>query len=307
MAMGSYLAGRVSQLFPAMLGVVLLAFFLMRAVPGTAVAAMEDQRASEETRAALAKKIGLDRPAWRQLAGYLVLDFGESYRRNVSARTFVVERFGATALLAGSAMTLSIALGLLVGISAAAWRGSWVDTALQGLMLLGFSTPVFWLGLMILILASRLGWPYLTHDGTDRIVFLVLPAITLAFGSMASIARVARASMLEEMEQDYVRTATAKGLRRRIVLVRHVLRNAAIPIVTVVGLDAAHYLNGAVLTESIFNYPGLGRAMLEALQDRDLPIVLAGLTLMTFVFLVVNLVVDLAYGWLDPRVRLARG
>jgi ABC-type dipeptide/oligopeptide/nickel transport system permease component len=209
--------------------------------------------------------------------------------------------------LAVAAMLLAVTLGMGAGIVAAVYHGGWIDRAAMLLAFVGISTPVFWLGMILIAAAARAGWPYLTDDGSGRLVFLVLPAITLGASSLAVITRMTRASMLEVLDADYLRTARAKGLSPRRVVLRHALRNALIPVVTVVGLDFASYLTGAVLTESVFNYPGLGRTLIDSITDRNLPVVLCGVTLITFTFIAVNLAVDLLYAWIDPRIRLGGG
>lgn len=303
--MFTYFLQRLGQTVPVLLAVLLLTFGLMQLAPGSIVEASLDQRATEQARAALRERLGLDRPAWRQLAGYLVLDFGMSQRQDVPARTLVLQRFGNTMKLAVAAMVLAVGVGVGVGILAAVTRGSWIDRLAMVAALVGISTPVFWLGMILLAAAARLGWPWLTDDGSGHLAFLLLPAVTLGASSVAVITRMTRAALLEVLDADYLRTARAKGLGPARVVLRHALRNALIPVVTVVGLDFASYLTGAVLTESVFNYPGLGRTLIEAITDRNLPVVLCGVTLITLTFILVNLAVDLLYAAIDPRIRFA--
>jgi peptide/nickel transport system permease protein len=241
---------------------------------------------------------------WRQILGAATLDFGMSTRHPRPARAIALERFWNTMKLALAAMLAAAVLGVAFGSLAAVWRGSWTDRLIMILTLIGVSTPVFWLGMVLLAGASKAGWPWLT--GSSAAPYLILPAVALAANSLAYITRMTRASMLEVLGLDFLRTARAKGLSEMRVTFRHGLGNAIIPIITVVGLDFASYLTGAVLTESVFNYPGLGRALVEAIRDRDLPVILSGVTLATFAFILVNLLVDLLYGFADPRIREAR-
>jgi peptide/nickel transport system permease protein len=300
-----YALRRLLETIPALLAAILLTFFLMRLAPGAAAEAQLDQRASAETKAALEKRLGLDRPWWKQLASYAMLDFGPSLRHPRPAREIVLQRFGNTLKLALAAMVLAVSVGLAVGILSAVWRGTRTDRILMIVTLAGVSIPVFWLGMILLAGASKAGWPWLT--GSSRAPYLILPATALAANSLAYIARMTRASMLEVLDQDYLRTARAKGLSESRVTLRHGLRNALIPIITVVGLDFASYLTGAVLTESVFDYPGLGRAMVDAIRDRDQPVILCGVALATFAFVMASAAVDILCALADPRIRLARG
>jgi ABC-type dipeptide/oligopeptide/nickel transport system permease component len=300
----SYVLRRLLETIPALIGAVVVAFFLLRLAPGGAAAAQTNERASAEARAKIEKKLGLDRPWWEQLAGCATLDFGVSFRHDRPARGFVLERFGNTMKLAFAAMFLAATLGTGAGALAAAKRGTWTDRSLMALTLLGVSLPVFWLGMIVLAVAGAAGWPWLS--GSARGGYMILPAAVLAANSVAYIARMSRASMLETLGNDYLRTARAKGLSETRTVWRHGLRNALIPIITIAGLDFASYLTGAVLTESVFGYPGLGRALVEAIADRDQPVILCGVTLATFAFIAVNLLVDVLYGFADPRVRDAR-
>jgi ABC-type dipeptide/oligopeptide/nickel transport system permease component len=294
---------RMLETIPVLIGVILLTFALMQVIPGSAVDARLGQRATAEARANMMRQLGLDRPWYQQLAGYLVLDFGQSMRRDQPARDIVLNRFGNTMLLAVTAMAFAIVFGVSMGILCAVMRNTWVDHALMFLALMGISMPVFWFGMVLLVMASSLGWRYLTDDGTGNLLFLILPAVTLGTRSVAYIARMTRSAMLEVLSMDFLRTARAKGLAPWQVVWRHALTNALIPVITIIGLDFAAYLTGAVLTESVFNYPGIGRELVEAIRDRDTNVILCGVVVVTFTFVLVNLLVDILYGVVDPRIR----
>ena len=251
--------------------------------------------------------MGFDRPWYVQYLDFLGKavhgDFGVSLRQQQPTFQLIAERMPATLQLAGAAMAIALVVGLPLGVLAATRRGSIWDNALMLGGLLGQSMPVFWLGLLlIMVFAVGLGWfPVAGAGGLDH---LVLPAVTLGLFSTAYIARMARSSMLEVLGKDYVRTARAKGLSQRGVVVRHGLRNALIPLVTVVGLQFGALLGGAVITETIFAWPGVGRLTIQAIQTKDLPLVEACVILLASIFVLVNLVVDLLYTYLDPRIRL---
>jgi len=303
--MWSFIVRRVLETIPVFFGVIVITFGLMQVIPGSAVEAQLGQRATPEARAILEKQLGLDRPWYRQLAGYLVLDFGQSLRLREPARDVVLRRFGNTMILAVAAMVVAVVLGIAVGILSSVFRGTWIDHLSMFLALLGISTPVFWFGMVLIVLAGSVGWTYITMDETYNPLFLILPAITLGTRSVAYIARMTRSAMLEVLQADFLRTARAKGLSPWAVVGRHALSNALIPVVTIIGLDFASYLTGAVLTETIFNYPGIGRELVNAINNRDTNVILCGVVLVTFTFVLVNLLVDILYGVIDPRIRRA--
>jgi ABC-type dipeptide/oligopeptide/nickel transport system permease component len=216
----------------------------------------------------------------------------------------IMERFPATMLLATGAMFVSILLGISVGVISAIKPHSWLDRTTMGIALLGVSAPVFWVGLLMVIGARAVGWPYLTGYGC--LPYLILPAITLGTRSAAFLARVTRANMLEVLSQDYVRTAKAKGLSNFIVVVKHALKNTLIPVITIIGVDFGSYLSGAVLTESIFNWPGIGRLALNAILKRDFPVIQGAVLVTALIFVTANFIVDILYGVIDPRIRLGK-
>ena len=239
----------------------------------------------------------------RFVAGALRGDFGESLRYRSDALALVLERVPATLLLGGTALLLTLAIAVPLGVVSAVHRDGLLDHLGTLATVLGQATPGFWLGLMMIYLFSvQLGW--LPTGGTGTLAHLVMPSVVLAAFFAARIARLTRSAMLEVLGEDYVLTARAKGLGEARVIGKHTLRNSAIPIVTLAGLEAGQLLGGAVITETIFAWPGLGRLTVQALLNRDFPVVLAAVFLISVLYTLINLAVDLLYGWLDPRVRL---
>jgi peptide/nickel transport system permease protein len=241
----------------------------------------------------------------RFMAGALRGNFGESLRYRRDALGLVLERLPATLLLAGSAMALSLAVAVPLGVLTAVRRDTLVDHAGTLATVLGQATPGFWLGLMMIYLfAVQLRW--LPTGGYGTLAQLIMPSVVLAAFFSARVARLTRSAMLEVLGEEYIKTARAKGLGEGRVIGKHTLRNAAIPIVTLAGLEAGQLLGGAVITETIFAWPGLGRLTVQALLNRDFPVVMAAVSFTSIVYTLMNLGVDLAYGWLDPRVRVQR-
>ena len=304
---GAYLLKRLGGALGIVLGVALLTSLLIHLVPGDPVELMLGESATAGDRAALRASLGLDRPLHQQLLGQLArlarLDLGDSLysRRPVSA--VVAERLPATVELAVAALAVAAAVALPLDILAARHRGGLADSAAMGVALLGLSIPSFWLGpLLILLFSVVLGWTPVS--GREGLASLVLPALTLGTGMAAVLARMLRSSLLETLSEDYVRTARAKGLSPAAVLLRHALRNAALPVVTVLGMQAGALLAGAVITETVFAWPGVGSLLVEAIQRRDFPVVQGCVLLISTTYVVVNAGTDLAYAWLDPRVRV---
>jgi ABC-type dipeptide/oligopeptide/nickel transport system permease component len=304
-----YVLRRLAATVPVLLGVTLVVFAMLWLAPGDPVLALVGESAqgmSKEALDALRKAHGLDRGPIVQYLDYLYGlvrgDLGVSVRSSQPVAGEVLSRFPATLLLAGSAMAVAIALGMTLGVLAAVYRRTWVDHLAVLVALLGVSVPVFWSGLLLMLLFSLdLGWLPASGYGTWR--HLVLPAAAVGFSSAAFIARITRASMIETLRQDYVRTATAKGLGAAAVRLRHALRNALLPVVTVVGLQFGGLLGGAVLTETVFAWPGIGRMLVDAITSRDLPLVQGSVLFIAVVFIVMNLLVDVSYALLNPKVR----
>jgi ABC-type dipeptide/oligopeptide/nickel transport system permease component len=301
----AFIIRRLMLSIPTLVGVMIVVFLLLYVAPGDPVQDMVGERADAETIARLRKELHLDEPLPRQFvlyAGGVVRgDLGNSYITQRPIIRDIRERFPKTLLLAGSAMLLASILGITIGVLAARNPGGWFDRLSLGFAYLGISFPVYWVGLiLILIFAVNLRW--LPPSGYGGIKYLILPALALGSRSIAFLARVTRSSMLEVLGGDFVRTARAKGLRERVVIARHALRNALIPIITVLGLDFGYYLTGSILTETIFSWPGIGRYVVNAIARRDLPAINGTVLFLSIVFVLVNLITDLAYAKADPRV-----
>jgi peptide/nickel transport system permease protein len=287
------------------LGVVTLAFAALR-LSGDPAATMLPGDASVEELVALRHQLGLDGPLWLQyvqfLGGALTGDFGTSFRHQQPALPLVLERLPATLELAGAALALAVALALPLGILAAVYRGRLLDVLAMAFAVVGQATPYFWMGIMLILVVSvELGWlPTSGRGGVER---LILPAVTLGTHFAASLARLTRTSMLEVLGQQFVTTARAKGLSEWSVVLGHALKNAAVPVVTLIGLQFGTLLGGAVVTETIFAWPGVGRLAVQSVFVRDYPVVQAGVFVLALTFVAINLLVDLLYGVLDPRIR----
>lgn len=302
----AYLGRRLLSTSFALWGALTIIFVAVRIVPGDPALLMVGPTGTQQDVAALRHRLGLDRPAWEQYARYLLatarLDFGESLRLEEPALDAVLQRFPATAQLALSATVLAVAVSFPLGILAAVRQRSLLDHIVSVVSLLGQSVPNFWLGIMlILVFARDLRW--FPSAGIGGLSHLVLPSATLAVLLIGVLTRLVRSGLLDVVHEDYIRSAYAKGLAPRPVLVRHALRNALIPIVTIVGLQLGQLLAGAVIVETVFAWPGVGRLLVDAISNRDYPVVQVAVLLITAVFVLVNLVVDLSYAYLDPRIR----
>lgn len=302
-----YIAKRLVLLVPMLLGITILSFALTKALPGDPVLGMVGERASQETIDRIRAELGTDRNFVAQYVGYLKLlsqgELGRSYYTNRDVAKDIAEKFPNTMILALAAMLIAVPTGVGMGFLAASRRGSKIDQLVTTLSILGISMPVFWVGLLLMLFASF--WlKLLPPSGTGDIRFLILPAITLALPAIATLARVSRTAVLDVIDMPYVQVARAKGLSRRRVNMIHILKNALIPIVTVIGLDFGSYLNGAVLTETIFGWDGIGRFAMEGIIKRDYPVVMGTIIVGTIAFVLINLLVDLTYQFMDPRVRL---
>lgn len=290
-----------------LLFMVALTVFLLGHLSGDPVRLMVPEDATEIDIANLRRALGFDRPLAVQFVDFIARivrgDLGTSLRYRTPALALVLERMPATVELSTAAMVIALLIAIPSGIISALRPGSLADAITSNISIIGQALPPFWVGIMLIILfAVQLHWLPATGRGDPG--SLVLPAITLGLWPMARLARVLRSSLLDVLNEDYVRTAKAKGLAERGVLLGHVLRNAAIPVVTVAGLTYGTILGGTVITESVFAWPGVGRLALEAVYNRDFPLVQATVFVAAFVFVVINFVLDLMYGWLDPRIRL---
>lgn len=300
-----FIVARIAQSVFVVLGVTLVTFILVF-LAGDPVYLYADERASAEEVAQLRRDLGFDRPWLVQYATYVAGlaqgDLGRSLRYHAPVRDLILERLPATAQLALSALLIAVLVPVPLAIVAARNRGRWPDSVAMTLALVGQSLPNFWLGiLLILFFGVHLRW--LPISGSGTIWHLVLPAITLSTFSAARNARLLRSSFLEVMNLDYIRTARSKGAPERRVFFGHALKNAVLSTVTVIGLEVGFLLGGSVIVETVFAWPGMGRLTIQAIYGKDLPLVQGAVTFMAFVFVVVNLAVDLAYTFLDPRVR----
>ncbi len=315
--MGAYILRRLLQLVPVLFGISLVVFLIMALLPGDPALAILGPYATPESLASLRRELGLDQPLWQRffiwLGNVLEGDLGRSISLQRPVIDEIAERLGPTLILAVTALALSLTLGLAAGLIAAAHQGQWQDRLLTLVVLLGISTPQFWLGLLlILVFAVWLGWlpvsgmfaVYGGGDLLDLLQHLVLPALSLAVVVAGVIARLTRGMMIEELSQDYVRMARAKGLPERAVLYRHAFLNTLCRMVPVIGLQTGFLLGGAVYIETVFQWPGMGRMLVDAISTRDLLLVQGGVLVLASAYVVVNLLADVLQHWLDPRIRL---
>jgi ABC-type dipeptide/oligopeptide/nickel transport system permease component len=304
--MKGYILKRLFHSIFVLVGISLVVFIILH-LTGDPAALLMPMDATPEQVAQFRKEMGFTDPIivqyWRFFKGTLRGDFGQSFRHSQPALDLVMERMPATIQLTAAAMVIALVVAIPVGIISAIRRNSILDHIGMTGALLGQSTPVFWLGIMlILIFSVTIQW--FPSSGRGEIQHLVLPAITLGMFSMARTARMMRSSMLEVLGQEYMKTAKAKGLSPGIVILKHALKNAAIPVVTIIGMELGTLLGGAVITETIFAWPGVGRLAVQAIYNRDYPVVQAAVFLLASIFVLVNLIVDLLYTYLDPRVKL---
>ncbi len=301
-----FLARRLALTVPVLLGVATLVFSLIHLVPGDPVQAMLGEAAAEEDIAALRARLGLDRPLLEQygtfLSGAVGGDLGTSLRTGEPVIDAIVGRLPATLELAIAAMLVAVGVSIPLGILAAVRRGTLVDHAATALALTGVSIPNFWLGpLLAIVFAVELGW--LPVSGRGTLAHLVLPAITLGTALAAILARMTRAALIEELRKPYVQAARARGASRTRAVLCHALPNSLIPVVTLIGLQCGAVLSGAVITETIFAWPGIGRLLIQSIGFRDYPMVQGCILLIAVIYVGVNLAIDLVYGLLDPRIR----
>jgi len=304
--MSRFILRRLLLAIPTLFGVLVVAFLLLYVAPGDPVESMIGERADSATIARLRAELHVDDPLPQRFGHYasrvLVGDLGNSYITNRPIRQDIRERFPKTLQLAGAAMLLAVLVGVTLGVLSAWAPGGVVDRLSLGIAYLGISFPVYWVGLLlILFVAVTLEW--LPPSGYGGLRFLALPALTLGMRSIAFLARMTRSTMLDALNADFIRTARAKGVKPWRLVLRHALRNALIPVITVLGLDFGAYLTGSILTETVFSWPGIGRYVVDAISRRDLPAIQGSVLFLSTVFVVVNLLTDLAYAAADPRVR----
>jgi peptide/nickel transport system permease protein len=313
--MGAYLARRIIQLIPILILASIIIFTIMHLIPGDPAQVYAGPDATPDALAAIRKDMGLDQPLPIQYLLWLKhvvrLDFGVSYTSKYPVIELIQQKAGATLELALAAALLQVAIGIPLGILAALNQRRWIDYVISGYNSIVMAIPNFWLGILLILLLS-LQFRVLPPAG--RIEFfadpavawrsLLMPALSLALFASASVTRFTRAAMLEVLGEQYVRTARAKGLRERVVIVRHALRNALIPVVTIVGIQFGYLLGGAVIIESVFAWPGMGRLIMQGIGNRDYTVVQGALVLFVAAFVVLNLLIDVCYVFLDPRIRL---
>lgn len=308
--MRAYIVRRLLQSLIVLKAVLIIVFFMLH-LTGDPAAVLMPLDASQEDLTAFRRDMGFDKPLyvqyWNFLLGHgknkgvLRADFGFSYRHEVAAMGLVLEHFPATVQLALVSVLVALVVAIPAGILSATFRNTWIDHVSTVGAMLGQSLPNFWMGLMLItVFGVYLRW--LPTSGYGGPQYIILPALTAGLYAMATIMRMMRSQMLEVLALDYVRTARSKGLAERTVIVRHALKNAAIPVVTVIGLELGILLGGTVVTEAVFAWPGVGFLVVEAINHQDYPVVQAAVALLAFVFVGVNLAVDLLYAWLDPRI-----
>lgn len=305
--MKKYVFKRVLQLIPVIMGASAIIFFILSYSKQDPVLIMlEGTNPTLEQIEMLRCELGLDKPVWLQFLSYMKGlvsgDLGVSYNSGRPVFTEYMLRFPATLKLAFWALFVSVIISIPIGVISAAKHYSWFDNAGMTFALLGVATPNFWLGLMLILLFSvKLGW--LPSGGTGGFKYLIMPAITLGTGQAGLATRTTRSSVLEVIRQDYVRTARAKGLSEKAVIIRHVLKNALIPVITVLGIQFGHALGGAMISETIFSWPGVGRMMVDGINKQDRPVIIGCVIMLCIMVSIMNLLVDILYAYIDPRIR----
>ena len=301
-----YILKRLLMAIPVLLGVTFIVFTIMSFTPGDPVQTMLGDNYTQEAYDEITEELGLNDPFLVRYVNYVVDlvqgDMGVSYSTKRAVSDEIFARFPATVRLAGAAIFLAVVFGIPLGVISATKQYSFSDSGSMFVALVGVSMPNFWLGIMLILLfAANLGW--LPASGDKGFLALILPAVTLSANSLATITRMTRSSMLETIRMDYIRTARAKGLRESRVIIHHALRNAMIPVITSVGLQFGFALSGAVLVETVFSWPGIGRLLVDTIKLKDTPVVLGVVVVMAASFTVINLVIDILYACFDPRIR----
>lgn len=304
--MFQYTAKRLLSTIPVLLGISILLFFMLRALPGDPAQVIAGDMATQSEVELIRQQLGMDRPMHIQYGHFLLrlvqMDLGKSIKTQNPVIAEILPRLLNTAILAVTATFLACLFGIPAGIVAAVRPYTFLDMIVTALALFGISMPAFWLGLMLIVLFSvKLQW--LPVGGSGGIQYLILPAITLASLLVAAFARNMRSSMMETLTQDYITTARSKGLKEEVIIIRHALKNALIPVVTVIGLQFGSLLGGTVLIETVFGWPGIGRLLVESILARDYPVIQGSILVFAMLFILINLIVDLLYGLIDPKVR----
>lgn len=307
--MFNYILKRLLQMVPTLIGVSLLSFVILQLVPGDPAELIAGMDASPEEVQIIRERLGTDQPLYEQYVQYnlqlLKGDLGTSMRSDNPVLQEILERFPNTVILTLLATLVTVVIGLFTGVIAATKPGSARDHASMAFSLFGISMPVFWLGI-ILILVFAYYIPILPSGGSSEFKHFILPALVLGISSAAVLARLTRSSILEVINQDYIRTAKAKGVREWLIIYKHALKNAFVPIITVIGMEIGNLLGGAVLTETVFSMNGLGRYIIQSIQFRDYSAVQGSILFVAFIFVIINLLVDLCYAAVDPRIRYDR-
>lgn len=304
--MSKYIIKRIMMLIPIIIGVSFMVFFILSLTPGDPATIILGEEATPERVEQLREEMGLNDPLLVQYGRYMLNmikgDMGKSYATGRDVFTEIIARYPATFRLTFYSMIVAIIIAIPIGIISATKQYSLTDSVSMVVALLGVSIPNFWLGLMLILLFA-LKLSLLPSGGASEWSSVILPAITLGTGAAAIITRMTRSSMLEVVRQDYVRTARAKGVKEKVIIRKHALKNALIPIVTVVGLQFGRLLGGAVLTETVFSWPGIGRLMVESIRAKDTPIVLGTIIIFAITFSIINLLIDILYAFIDPRIK----
>ncbi|MBQ4512755.1 MAG: ABC transporter permease [Anaerolineaceae bacterium] len=310
--MYKFVLKRLLQLIPVIIGVTFIVFFIMNLAPGDPAAIILGDQATAEALAMKREELGLNDPLLVRYFNYMKNllrgDMGTSYKNNIPVWNQVIDRLPNTAILAVAGIFIALLFGIPIGILSAKKQYSLLDNISMVAALIGVSMPNFWSGLLLVMLFSlTLGWLPSQGMGSGGVIpvlrSIILPSLTLGINSMAMVARMTRSSMLEVIRQDYISTAQAKGLNDHVITTQHMLRNALIPIITAVGLQFGHLLGGAMLAETVFSWPGLGRLMVDSIKSRDIPMVLGCVVFMATMFSIVNLIVDIVYAFVDPRIK----
>ena len=305
--MTQYLIRRLLQIIPITLGILTLIFSLIHLIPGDPAIQIAGENARAEDVQRVRQQLGLDRPLWEQYVSYLggiaKGDFGKSFRTGESVATQIRQRYPATIQLALGAMLIALLIAFPLGIISAIYRNSWIDNVARFFALVGVSMPSFWLGPLLIILFA-IHWNWFPVSGREEgLKSIVLPALTMGLALAAILTRMIRVSLAEELNQLYVTTAVSKGVTRRSAIFKHALRNALIPVITVVGLQFGSLLTGAIITEQIFSWPGLGRLLITSITTRDYPQVQGSIMVIALTYIAVNLITDILYAWVDPRIQ----
>lgn len=308
--MKRYILKRLVQALVVLIGVTLVTFILLNIIPGDPASLMMEKKADLDTIARIRHELGLDRPYTVQYVEFVKNavkgDFGVSYFQREDVVVMIMRAFSVTIKLGAYALGFSILFGIAVGIISAVFRGTIIDRSIMLITMLGLSAPAFWVAIILQIIFG-LKLDMLPISGIEAPYAYVLPAITLGTRYAASIARLTRTSILDALTQDYVRTARAKGLNEFVIIMKHVLKNASIPIITFTGITVTYILGGSMLTETVFSIPGLGKLMIDAIMTRDIPVIQGSVVYIASLFVIINLLIDIIYGVLDPRIRTAKG